>query len=86
MKQVDCGIPCYAYHDTNQLDKADAVVFEAQPFASYTNNFVQNPPEFPQRFPDQIFVNTGYEQPHYFHLYAHPGFLVINNSIFREYP
>lgn len=59
-----------------RLKSADALVFEVQPFASYANEFVRKPPEFPQKYPDQIFVNNGYEQPHYFHLYAHPGYLV----------
>lgn len=76
VKSTDCGIPCIPTRDRNKLSTVDAVIFEAQPFAGFTNSFVQSPPSFPQRYPDTIFVNTGYEQPHYFHLYAHPGFLV----------
>lgn len=76
VKRVDCGLPCIGTNNRDRLKYADALVFEAQPFASYSNEFVRKPPEFPQKYPDQIFVNNGYEQPHYFHLYAHPGYLV----------
>lgn len=54
----------------------DAVIFEAQPLASYGDEYLRKPIQFPQRRPGQYYINFGYEQQFYFPLYADPGFLV----------
>ena len=55
----------------------DAVIFEAQPITSYYDDYKRDPPQWPMKYDGQSWVNTGYETPHYFHLYGDPAYLVI---------
>lgn len=73
----DCGLKCNIGPSRGRTAFADAIVFEAQPLAGFLDEYVNKKPEFPQKRPGQFFVNMGYEQPHYFHLYGHPDYMAL---------
>lgn len=65
-----------------RLGNVDAVVFEAQPITSYYDEYKRDPPRWPLKYPGQLWVNTGYETEHYFHLYGDPAYHVRNEPLF----
>lgn len=72
----ECPVDCRYTGDKTRMSSVDGIIFEAQPLASYGDEYLRKPILFPQRRPGQYFINFGYEQQFYFPLYADPGFLV----------
>ena len=50
-------------------------MFEAQPITSYYDEYKRDPPNWPLKYGNQLWINTGYETEHYFHLYGDPGYM-----------
>eukprot|EP01116_Phalansterium_solitarium_P000914 TRINITY_DN1075_c0_g1_i1.p1 TRINITY_DN1075_c0_g1~~TRINITY_DN1075_c0_g1_i1.p1 ORF type:complete len:607 (+),score=221.61 TRINITY_DN1075_c0_g1_i1:865-2685(+) len=70
-----CPIDCRFTADRSRVGLVDGVLFEAQPITSYYDDYKRDPPQFPNKFPHQYWINNGYEQENYFHLYGDPGYL-----------
>ncbi len=69
---------CRYTGDQSRLGNVDAVIFEAQPITSYYDDYKRGPPQWPQKYYKQSWVNFGYETPFYFHLYGDKGYLVFH--------
>ncbi|KAK5580097.1 hypothetical protein RB653_000110 [Dictyostelium firmibasis] len=82
-----CPIDCVFLSQQQQHADADAILFEAQPFASWSYTFLKQPPQFPQKEVGQYYINFGYEHEKYFPISMHPGYqkhIDINNTFRGE--
>jgi hypothetical protein len=73
-------VDCRYSTDKTRLANADAVLFEAQPITSYFDDYRRTPPNFPNKYPFQSWVNHGYETEVYFHLYQDKGYMVTGEK------
>eukprot|EP01116_Phalansterium_solitarium_P016007 TRINITY_DN3615_c0_g1_i1.p1 TRINITY_DN3615_c0_g1~~TRINITY_DN3615_c0_g1_i1.p1 ORF type:complete len:606 (+),score=163.98 TRINITY_DN3615_c0_g1_i1:99-1916(+) len=80
-----CPVDCRYTGDKTRLGLVDAVIFEAQPITSYYDDYKRGPPQFPQKYPHQYWINHGYETQYYFHLYGDPGYLSYIDINFTYY-
>lgn len=102
VKKQECPIDCIYTGDRSRTGIAgmwntpsqplsvitDGIIFEAQPLASYGDEYLRKPIPFPQKRPGQYYINFGYEQKFYFPLYAEPFYLVsvkCNTTPFTGY-
>jgi len=86
IKKPKCSVECQFMADKAYVSAADAILFEAQPFASFGYEFLKNPPDFPQKQVNQLYVNFGYEHEVYFPVLAQERFhlnMDVNNT-FRQ--
>eukprot|EP01114_Cavostelium_apophysatum_P009638 TRINITY_DN2285_c0_g1_i2.p1 TRINITY_DN2285_c0_g1~~TRINITY_DN2285_c0_g1_i2.p1 ORF type:complete len:606 (+),score=145.63 TRINITY_DN2285_c0_g1_i2:116-1933(+) len=70
-----CPIDCRYTADKSRIGNVDGVIFEAQPITSYGDTYKWEPPEWPQKFTGQSWINHGYETQFYFDLYGDQGYL-----------
>ncbi|EGC32023.1 hypothetical protein DICPUDRAFT_57337 [Dictyostelium purpureum] len=83
VKKKKCPVNCLYRNDRIFQSEVDAILFEGQPFASWSYTFLKDPPYFPQKEIGQLFINFGYEHEKYFPLVGHNGYLRhmdINNT------
>eukprot|EP01132_Coremiostelium_polycephalum_P007929 gene7929-9755_t len=70
-----CPVECNYIGDKKKASEADAILFEAQPFANYGYLYLKTPPAFPQKQVNQKFINFGYEHDAYFPISGDQGYL-----------
>jgi len=80
-----CPVDCRYTSDKSRVGNVDAVIFEAQPITSYYDAYKWSPPNFPQKYSGQKWVNHGYETQYYFHLYGDPGYMHYIDTNFTYY-
>ncbi|KAF2077499.1 hypothetical protein CYY_001198 [Polysphondylium violaceum] len=81
-----CSVDCEYMTDKAYASAADAILFEAQPFAGFGYEFLKNQPNFPQKQVNQLYINFGYEHEVYFPVLAQERFhenMDVNNT-FRK--
>lgn len=71
----NCPVYCKYTKDKDRLGNVDAVIFEAQPITGFFDDYKRNPPQWPQKYSGQFWVNHGYETHIYFNLYGDPGYV-----------
>ncbi|KAN0042436.1 hypothetical protein ACTFIV_005001 [Dictyostelium citrinum] len=78
-----CPVDCLFVSQQQYHADVDAILFEAQPFASWSYTFLKQPPQFPQKEVGQYYINFGYEHEKYFPISMHPDYqkhIDINNT------
>ncbi|KAN0042710.1 hypothetical protein ACTA71_012633 [Dictyostelium dimigraforme] len=80
-----CPVDCSFVTQQQFHAEVDAILFEAQPFASWSYTFLKQPPAFPQKEVGQYYINYGYEHEKYFPISMHPDYQkhIDINSTFR---
>ncbi|KAM9977776.1 hypothetical protein ACTFIR_011648 [Dictyostelium discoideum] len=86
VKKEKCPVDCVFISQQQFHADVDAILFEAQPLASWAYTFLKQPPAFPQKEVAQYYINYGYEHEKYFPISMHPDYQkhIDINSTFRS--